>query len=137
MSRVFTRQMGTRRLGASCIKLVYFVRKFQLRGLFSIPARQTTSEISRLFLLCYCECYCGIQWYWVILRIYLGWFCLLFWSTTFSGSRHFDKVKPDYFRHGMSTVNPHIESSNGSFQENCLNLIRFMSLEDVRDIVKH
>ena len=35
---------------------------------------------------------------------------------------HFNKVKPDYSRPGTPVNNPHIESFNGSFRDECLNM---------------
>jgi putative transposase len=49
---------------------------------------------------------------------------------------YFNKVKPDYSRPGTPTDNPHIESFNGSFRDECLNMNWFMSLEDDRDKVE-
>ena len=49
---------------------------------------------------------------------------------------YFNKVKLDYSRPGTPTDNPHIESFNGSFRDECLNMNWFMSLEDARDKVE-
>jgi len=43
---------------------------------------------------------------------------------------------PDYHRPGSPTDNPHIESFNGSFRDECLNMNWFMSLEDARDKIE-
>ena len=45
-------------------------------------------------------------------------------------------IKLDYSRPGTPTDNPHIESFNGSFRDECLNMNWFMSLEDARDKVE-
>jgi len=49
---------------------------------------------------------------------------------------YFNKVKLDYSRPGTPTDNPHIESFNGSFRDECLNMNWFMSLEDARDKIE-
>ncbi len=49
---------------------------------------------------------------------------------------YFNKVKLDYSRPGTPTDNSHIESFNGSFRDECLNMNWFMSLEDARDKVE-
>ena len=49
---------------------------------------------------------------------------------------YFNKVRLDYSRPGTPTDNPHIESFNGSFRDECLNMNWFMSLEDARDKVE-
>ena len=49
---------------------------------------------------------------------------------------YFNKVKLDYSRPGTPTDNPHIESFNGSFRDECLNMNWFMSLEDAKDKVE-
>ena len=49
---------------------------------------------------------------------------------------YFNKVKLGYSRPCTSTDNPHIESFNGSFQDECLNINLFMSLEDARDKIE-
>ena len=49
---------------------------------------------------------------------------------------YFNNVKLDYFRPGTPTDNPHIESFNGSFRDECLNMNWFMSLEDAKDKVE-
>ena len=49
---------------------------------------------------------------------------------------YFNKVKLDYSRPGTPTDNPHIESFNGSFREECLYMNWFMSPEDARDIIE-
>lgn len=49
---------------------------------------------------------------------------------------YFNKVKLDYSRPGTPTDNPHIESFNGSFRDECLNMNWFMSLEDARDNIE-
>lgn len=43
------------------------------------------------------------------------------------------QVTLDFSRPGKSTDNPHIESFNGSFRDECLNLHWFLSLEDARE----
>jgi putative transposase len=45
---------------------------------------------------------------------------------------YFNHVKLDYSRPGTPTDNAHIESFNGSFRDECLNVNWFMSLEDAR-----
>ena len=45
---------------------------------------------------------------------------------------YLNKVHLDYSRPGKPTDNPHIESFNGSFREECLNTHWFMSLEDAK-----
>ena len=49
---------------------------------------------------------------------------------------YFSKVKPDYSRPGTPADNPYIESFNGSFRDEYLNLNRFMSPEDARDKIE-
>ncbi len=49
---------------------------------------------------------------------------------------YFNKIKLDYSRPGTPTDNPHIESFNGSFRDECLNMNWFMSLEDARDEIE-
>ena len=49
---------------------------------------------------------------------------------------YFNKIKLDYSRPGTPTDNPQIESFNGSFRNECLNMNWFMSLEDARDKVE-
>ena len=39
----------------------------------------------------------------------------------------------DFSRSGAPTQDPVIESFDGSFRDECLNVHRFMSLEDARD----
>ena len=56
-----------------------------------------------------------------------------FISRAFCAWSYFDKVKPDCSRPGTSTDNPHFESFNRCFRDECLNTNRFISLEDVRD----
>ena len=46
---------------------------------------------------------------------------------------YFNGVKLDYSRPGTPTDNAHIESFNGSFRDECLNVHWFMSIEDARD----
>jgi putative transposase len=46
------------------------------------------------------------------------------------------KVHLDYSQPGRSTDNPHIESFNGSFRDECLNVSWFMSLEDAREKIE-
>ena len=46
---------------------------------------------------------------------------------------YFHGVKLDYSRPGTPTDNAHIESFNGSFRDECLNVHWFMSLEDARE----
>ncbi len=43
-----------------------------------------------------------------------------------------NNVTLDYSRPGKPTDNPYIESFNGSFRDECLNLHWFLSLEDAR-----
>jgi len=45
---------------------------------------------------------------------------------------YLNNVNLDYSRPGKPTDNPHIESFNGSFREECLNTHWFMSLEDAK-----
>ena len=49
---------------------------------------------------------------------------------------YFNRVKLDYSRPGTPTDNPHIESFNGSFRDECLNMNWFMSLEDAREKIE-
>lgn len=49
---------------------------------------------------------------------------------------YFNKVKLDYSRPGTPTDNAYIESFNGSFRDECLNVNWFMSLEDARDKIE-
>ena len=49
---------------------------------------------------------------------------------------YFNKVKLDYSRPGTPTDKPHIESFNGRFRDECLNMNWFMSLEDDRDKIE-
>jgi putative transposase len=49
---------------------------------------------------------------------------------------YFNKVKLDYSRPDTPTDNPHIESFNGSFRDECLNMNWFMSLEDAKDKIE-
>ena len=46
-------------------------------------------------------------------------------------------VTQDFSRSGKSTDNPFIESFNGSFRGECLNLHWFLSLEDAREKIEH
>lgn len=46
---------------------------------------------------------------------------------------YFNNVKLDYSRPGTPTDNAYIESFNGSFREECLNVNWFMSLDDAAD----
>ena len=50
---------------------------------------------------------------------------------------YFNGVKLDYSRPGTPTDNAHIESFNGSFRDECLNVHWFMSLEDAREKIDH
>lgn len=50
---------------------------------------------------------------------------------------YFNGVKIDYSRPGTPTDNAHIESFNGSFRDECLNVHWFMSLEDAREKIEH
>jgi len=45
-------------------------------------------------------------------------------------------VTLDFSRPGKPTDNPHIESFNGSFRDECLNLNWFLSLEDARNKIE-
>ena len=45
----------------------------------------------------------------------------------------FNEVEFNYSRPDIPTDNPQIESFNGSFRDECLNMYRFISLEDARD----
>jgi len=45
-------------------------------------------------------------------------------------------VTLDFLRPGKPTDNPYIESFNGSFRDECLNLHWFLSLEDARDKIE-
>ena len=49
---------------------------------------------------------------------------------------YFNKVKLDYSRPGTPTDNAYIESFNGSFRDECLNVNWFLSLEDARDKIE-
>jgi len=49
---------------------------------------------------------------------------------------YFNKVKLDYSRPGTPTDNAYVESFNGSFRDECLNVNWFMSLEDARDKIE-
>ena len=49
---------------------------------------------------------------------------------------YLNKVHLDYSRPGKPTDNPHIESFNGSFRDECLNINWFMSLEDAKDKIE-
>jgi putative transposase len=49
---------------------------------------------------------------------------------------YLNKVHLDYSRPGKPTDNPHIESFNGSFRDECLNVNWFMSLEDAREKIE-
>ncbi|MFN7584594.1 MAG: IS3 family transposase, partial [Bacteroidota bacterium] len=57
-------------------------------------------------------------------------------------SKNFDKwanennVTLDFSRPGKPTDNPYIESFNGSFRDECLNVNWFMSLEDAEDKIE-
>ena len=42
----------------------------------------------------------------------------------------------DFSRPGKPTDNPHIESFNGSFRDECLNIHWFLSLEDAREKIE-
>jgi putative transposase len=46
-------------------------------------------------------------------------------------------VTLDYSRSGKPTDNPYIESFNGSFRDECLNIHWFMSLEDAQEKIDH
>jgi putative transposase len=46
------------------------------------------------------------------------------------------QVTLDFSRPGKPTDNPHIESFNGSFRDECLNLHWFLSLEDAREKIE-
>ena len=60
----------------------------------------------------------------------------MFISRALDAWAYFNKVKLDYSRLCTPTDNPHIESFNGSFRDECLNMNLFMSLEDARDKVE-
>ena len=45
-------------------------------------------------------------------------------------------VTLDFSRPGKPTDNPYIESFNGSFRDECLNLHWFLSLEDAREKIE-
>ena len=49
---------------------------------------------------------------------------------------YLNKVHLDYSRPGRPTDNPHIESFNGSFRDECLNVNWFLSLEDAREKIE-
>lgn len=49
---------------------------------------------------------------------------------------HENKVTLDFSRPGKPTDNPYIESFNGSFRDECLNVNYFMSLEDAQEIIE-
>jgi putative transposase len=53
-----------------------------------------------------------------------------FISKDFDRWAYNNKVILDYSRPGKPTDNPFIESFNGSFRDECLNINRFLSLED-------
>lgn len=48
-----------------------------------------------------------------------------------------NRVKLDFSRPGKPTDNPFIESFNGSFRDECLNVHWFLSLDDARDKIEH
>ena len=48
-----------------------------------------------------------------------------------------NKVTMDFSRPGRPTDNPFIESFNGSFRDECLNIHWFLSLEDARDKIEN
>jgi putative transposase len=43
----------------------------------------------------------------------------------------------DYSRPGKPTDNPYIESFNGKFRDECLNIHWFLSLEDAQEKIEH
>ena len=47
------------------------------------------------------------------------------------------KVTLDFSRPGKPTDNPYIESFNGSFRDDCLNINWFLSLEDAQEGINH
>ena len=47
-----------------------------------------------------------------------------------------NKVTMDFSRPGRPTDNPFIESFNGSFRDECLNIHWFLSLDDARDKIE-
>ena len=47
-----------------------------------------------------------------------------------------NRVTLDFSRPGKPTDNPHIESFNGSFRDECLNLNWFLSLEDAQSKIE-
>ena len=49
---------------------------------------------------------------------------------------YLNKVSFDYSRPGKPTDNAHIESFNGSFRDECLNINWFMSLEDAQEKIE-
>ena len=55
-----------------------------------------------------------------------------FISRALNAWAYFNKVRLEYSRPGTTTDNPHIESFNGSFRDECLNMNWFMTLEDTR-----
>ena len=60
-----------------------------------------------------------------------------FISRSLDAWAYFNKVKLDYSRPGTPTDNAYIESFNGSFRNECLNVNWFMSLEDAKDKIEH
>jgi putative transposase len=48
-----------------------------------------------------------------------------------------NKVTLDFSRPGKPTDNPFIESFNGSFRDECLNVNWFLSLEDAKEKIEH
>ena len=59
-----------------------------------------------------------------------------FISRALDACAYFNKVKLDYSRPGTPTDNPQIESFNGSFREECLNIKWFIYLENARDKIE-
>jgi len=59
-----------------------------------------------------------------------------FISNALDAWAYFGKVDLDFSRPGKPTDNPHIESFNGTFRNECLNANWFMSLEDAKEKIE-
>ena len=59
-----------------------------------------------------------------------------FISNALDAWAYFGKVGLDFSRPGKPTDNPHIESFNGTFRNECLNANWFMSLEDAKEKIE-
>ncbi len=60
-----------------------------------------------------------------------------FISKDFDRWAYENKVVLDYSRPGKPTDNPFIESFNGSFRDECLNVNRFLSLDDAYEKINN